>query len=86
MADSGGTPETTRERFDKWVNATMELEYEPHRDAARAFMALADAEAATARAEGWDEGAEATADWMANNPSPAGIPQDPPMNPYRVAD
>lgn len=26
--------------------------------------------------------AEATAEWMANNPSPAGIPQDPPRNPY----
>lgn len=38
-----------------------------------------------AQAEAWDEAAEATADWMANNPSPSGIPHDPPSNPYRFA-
>lgn len=37
-----------------------------------------------ARAEAWDEAAEATAEWMANNPSPAGVPIDPPRNPYRA--
>lgn len=30
----------------------------------------------------WSEGAEATAEWMANNPGPSGIPIDPPSNPY----
>ncbi len=34
--------------------------------------------------QAWDEAAEATADWMSNNPSPSGIPHDPPSNPYRV--
>jgi hypothetical protein len=34
------------------------------------------------QAEAWDEAAEATAEWMANNPSPSGIPHDPPRNPY----
>lgn len=33
-------------------------------------------------ARAWDEGAEATADWMANNPGPSGTPRDPPRNPY----
>lgn len=32
----------------------------------------------------WDEGAEATIEWMANNPSPTGVPHDPPINPYRM--
>jgi len=36
-----------------------------------------------AKAVLWDEGAEATAEWMANNPGPSGIPHDPPHNPYR---
>ncbi|WP_330473792.1 hypothetical protein [Terrabacter sp. C0L_2] len=35
-----------------------------------------------AKAEAWDEAAEATAEWMWNNPSPSGIPHDPPRNPY----
>jgi hypothetical protein len=30
----------------------------------------------------WDEAAEATAEWMSNNPTPAGVPVDPPRNPY----
>lgn len=30
----------------------------------------------------WEESAEATADWMSNNPGPTGIPHDPPSNPY----
>lgn len=34
------------------------------------------------KAQVWDEAAEAVADWMSNNPSPSGIPQDPPRNPY----
>lgn len=38
------------------------------------------------RARVWDEAAEATADWMANNPSPSGIPVDPPRNPYKAGD
>jgi hypothetical protein len=32
----------------------------------------------------WNEAAEAIADWMWNNPSPSGIPHDPPRNPYEV--
>ena len=39
-----------------------------------------------ARADAWDEAAEATPEWMANNPSPAGVPIDPPRNPYRAAE
>lgn len=34
------------------------------------------------RGEVWDEAVDATFDWMVNNPSPAGIPHDPPRNPY----
>ena len=34
------------------------------------------------KAEAWAEGAEATADWIGRNPSAAGIPADPPLNPY----
>lgn len=37
---------------------------------------------AKVRAEAWREGAESTAEWMANNPGPSGIPHDPPTNPY----
>jgi hypothetical protein len=47
-------------------------------DAAR----LADRDAALARA--WDQGAEATAEWTANNPGPSGVPHDPPSNPYEA--
>ena len=36
-------------------------------------------------AEVWVESAEATAEWMANNPGPSGIPSDPPTNPYEQA-
>lgn len=36
-----------------------------------------------AQAQTWDEAAEATAEWMATNPGPSGIPADPPRNPYR---
>lgn len=32
--------------------------------------------------DAWDEAVEQTAEWAANNPSPAGIPHDPPRNPY----
>jgi hypothetical protein len=32
--------------------------------------------------QAWQESAEATADWMATNPGPSGIPHDPPTNPY----
>jgi hypothetical protein len=35
-----------------------------------------------ALAQAWDDSAEATADWMAHNPGPSGIPADPPRNPY----
>jgi hypothetical protein len=42
----------------------------------------ADADLEAAKAEAWDEAAEAVADWMSNNPSPSGIPHDPPRNPY----
>lgn len=35
------------------------------------------------RADAWDESAEATAEWMAHNPRPSGVPHDPPRNPYR---
>lgn len=48
----------------------------------RAASEVDDQQAAAAKAAVWDEAAEATADWMASNPSPAGIPQDPPRNPY----
>lgn len=34
--------------------------------------------------EAWDEAAEATSEWMWNNPSPSGIHHDPPRNPYEV--
>jgi hypothetical protein len=46
---------------------------------------LSDVEAALAKyaAEIWDESAEETAEWMSNNPSPSGIPHDPPTNPHR---
>lgn len=37
---------------------------------------------AEARAEGWDEGFEASFEWVANNPGPSGIPHDPPRNPH----
>ncbi len=30
----------------------------------------------------WEEAAEAISEWMWNNPSPSGIPHDPPRNPY----
>lgn len=30
----------------------------------------------------WEEASEAISDWMWNNPSPSGIPVDPPRNPY----
>lgn len=33
-------------------------------------------------AEAWYDAAEQTADWMASNPGPSGIPRDPPTNPY----
>lgn len=35
-----------------------------------------------AQEQAWDDSAEATADWMSNNPSPSGVPHDPPRNPY----
>lgn len=38
------------------------------------------------KADLWDEAAEATAEWVANNPYPSGIPVDPPRNPYRVTE
>ena len=41
-----------------------------------------DAVAPAIAARVWDEAAEAVADWMSNNPSPSGIPHDPPRNPY----
>jgi hypothetical protein len=31
----------------------------------------------------WDDAAEATAEWTANNPGPGGVPHDPPRNPFR---
>lgn len=34
------------------------------------------------QAQAWDEGAEATAEWMASNPGPSGVGSDPPSNPY----
>lgn len=34
------------------------------------------------RAEVWDEASHDTAEWLANNPGPTGIPHDPPINPY----
>lgn len=33
-------------------------------------------------AEVWEEGFEAAADWIANNPGPSGNPLDPPRSPY----
>ena len=52
-------------------------------DVVRAVLdAVAPAIAARAKAEAWDEAAEAVSDWMWNNPSPSGIPHDPPRNPY----
>lgn len=30
----------------------------------------------------WAEGFEDSVDWISNNPTPAGIPMDPPLNPY----
>lgn len=32
--------------------------------------------------EAWAQGAEATADWLHNNPPASGIWSDPPSNPY----
>ena len=32
----------------------------------------------------WNEGFEASSEWMANNPGPSGIPHDPPRNPYEM--
>lgn len=37
-------------------------------------------------AQAWEEGAEATLEWVANNPGSTGIPHDPPSNPYEVTD
>ena len=39
---------------------------------------------AEVKSDAWDEGAEQTTEWMANNPGPTGIPHDPPANPYRT--
>lgn len=30
----------------------------------------------------WDEGFEASSDWIANTPGPSGTSSDPPRNPY----
>ena len=49
-----------------------------------ALAAVAPAIVARAKAEAWDEAAESVTDWMWNNPSPSGIPHDPPRNPYEV--
>lgn len=47
------------------------------------LQALVD-ESRQALAAAWEEGAEATAEWISNNPGPSGIPADPPRNPYEA--
>lgn len=51
--------------------------------ATEAQKACADALRSDVLAELWDQVAEATAEWIVNNPGPSGIPIDPPQNPYR---
>lgn len=56
-------------------------------DCPRRFVAATtETPPAPSLADVWDEAAEATADWMARNPSPAGIPHDPPPNPYGATE
>ena len=34
------------------------------------------------QAAAWEEAVDAMGNWYANNPTPAGVPVDPPRNPY----
>lgn len=70
------------ENFHPPTNAQPSWHINPGEMARAVLDAIAPAIAARAKADAWDEAAEATADWMWNNPGPSGIPTDPPQNPY----
>lgn len=65
------TPEDFRAALARYVTA-----YDPHlvEDALEEYDGVLQ--------QVWDNCAEAYSDWMWNNPTPAGIPIDPPRNPY----